>query len=262
MHGKRCFYKDIIDENRFMYTDVHQNEIINPEEILPGGEYRPKDCSPLYSTAIIIVYRNREVQLKKFLIYFHNYLRQQKIHYRIFVIEQADQKLFNRAKLFNIGAVTALRHNFPCLVLQDVDLMPLKLGQMYACTYQPRHMCSSLDQFRFNLPYRGLFGGAIAIRAQQYQAINGMSNLFQGWGGEDDDFFERLKSKNIDICRFERAYSYYTMLKHAKEKPSEDRLKFLKSGPLRYHTDGLNSLVYVEKEIVLKDLYTHVLAET
>jgi hypothetical protein len=47
-------------------------------------------------------------------------LRKQQIHYKIFIVEQADSKAFNRAKLFNIGAKYALQENFPCLIMQDV----------------------------------------------------------------------------------------------------------------------------------------------
>lgn len=67
------------------------------------------------------------------------------------------------------------------MVFHDVDLLPLKLGNIYACTQKPRHMSSSLDQFRFNLPYYGLFGGAISIESDTFVHVNGMSNMFQGW---------------------------------------------------------------------------------
>lgn len=85
---------------------------------------------------------------------------------------------------------------------------------------------------------------------------------FFGWGGEDDDFYERIKAKHIKICRFAPDYSQYTMLKHEPEKPSEDRMAVLRNGSLRYNIDGLNSLVYKEKEVKLHKLFTHVLAIT
>jgi N-terminal domain of galactosyltransferase len=148
------------------------------------------------------------------------------------------------------------------LVLHDVDLMPIRLGQLYACSVRPRHMCSSLDQFRYHLPYYGLFGGVVAIDSSTFQFINGMSNLYEGWGGEDDDLYGRLLAKNIDICRFEEAYSLYTMLKHAPEKPNADRLAFLRDGPTRYHSDGMNSLVFKEVAVKLTKYYTHIMVET
>lgn len=224
--------------------------------------YIPERCKPLFSTAIIVPYRQREKQLQAFLIYMHNYLRKQNINYRIFVIEQFDAKPFNRAKLFNIGSVYGYRFDYPCLILHDVDLMPMRLGHLYACSQQPRHMCSALDKFRFHLPYRGLFGGAVAIQSSDYVRINGMSNMYHGWGGEDDDLFERLKASQIDICRFAPDYSEYTMLQHAQETPNKDRLMFLRDGHLRFHSDGLNSLIFQEKEFKLHKLFTHVLVET
>lgn len=65
--------------------------------------------------------------------------------------------------------------------MHDVDLMPLRLGNIYACTERPRHMSSSIDSFRYTLPYYGLFGGAVAIPSDVFIHINGFSNMFQGW---------------------------------------------------------------------------------
>lgn len=36
------------------------------------------------------------------------------------------------------------------------------------------------------------FGGAITTTPEQFEKMNGFSNLFWGWGGEDDDFWNRL----------------------------------------------------------------------
>lgn len=261
-HMEECHYEEIIQENRYMYIAKYNEEVLKPEEILPGGEYFPEECRARYSTAIIVPYRQREQQLHKFLSYMHNYLRLQNIHYRIFLIEQYDQKPFNRAKLFNVGSMIAAEFEFPCLILHDVDLMPLNLGSLYACTQLPRHMCAALDMWRFHLPYRGLFGGVVAIRTQQYRTINGMSNMYEGWGGEDDDLFERLKARNIDICRFAPHLNEYTMLRHKPEKKNENRVQLLRSGALRFNTDGLNSLVYTEKDRRIHSLFTHILVQT
>lgn len=44
--------------------------------------------------------------------------------------------------------------------------------------------------FRYNLPYLGIVGGVSSIESSDFLRINGMSNLYEGWGAEDDDFFK------------------------------------------------------------------------
>ena len=41
------------------------------------------------------------------------------------------------------------------------------------------------------LRYKGYFGGVTAMSAQQFRDVNGFSNIFWGWGGEDDELRQR-----------------------------------------------------------------------
>lgn len=41
--------------------------------------------------------------------------------------------------------------------------------------------------FVSRLPYHKLVGGVFNIRPNHYFLVNGYSNLYWGWGGEDDD---------------------------------------------------------------------------
>lgn len=43
----------------------------------------------------------------------------------------------------------------------------------------------------FRLPYAAIFGGVSAMTKDQILFVNGFSNKFSGWGGEDDDMFNR-----------------------------------------------------------------------
>lgn len=42
-----------------------------------------------------------------------------------------------------------------------------------------------------SLPYVQYFGGVSALSKQQFLTINGFPNNYWGWGGEDDDIFNR-----------------------------------------------------------------------
>lgn len=78
----------------------------------------------------------------------HTFLRRQHIHYRIYVVEQVDSKPYSRPKLLNIGAQVAMKAGFPCLVMHDMDLLPLKSANLYICTKCPRRMDAKQKLFR------------------------------------------------------------------------------------------------------------------
>ena len=95
-----------------------------------------------------------------------------------------------------------------CFVFHDVDLLPLNAQNLYACSNLPIHLSAFVDTFRFNLPYSTLFGGALAISQEIFEAVNGFSNQFSGWGGEDDDFWLNRHSDPKSIIQFVKsAYS-------------------------------------------------------
>ncbi|KAF7398346.1 hypothetical protein HZH66_006243 [Vespula vulgaris] len=204
--------------------------------ILPGGQWKPLNCYPLFNA--------------------------QNLNYRIFVIEQSPMREFNRAKLFNVGYAEATKINdFHCFIFQDIDLIPQNLNNIYACTKMPRHMSSSVNTFRYNLPYTGLFGGAIALTRKQFERVNGFSNVFYGWGGEDDDFYSRLQSRGLQITRFGPDVAKYYMMIHKKESPSNARFANLENAARRYDTDGISNLEYRVLNHQLRPLYSWILVD-
>ncbi|KPJ02539.1 Beta-1,4-N-acetylgalactosaminyltransferase bre-4 [Papilio xuthus] len=223
---------------------------------LANGSYTPENCNPLLSVAILVSYRNRQSQLDIFIPYMHNFLRKQGIHYTIYIIEQQDDKPWNKGLLYNIGAKQAIADRFPCLILHDIDLLPLDIGNLYSCLQEPRHMSASIDKFRFVLTYDYLVGGALAIRSDQYIAVNGFSNKFEGWGGEDDDFAGRMKAKNLKVLRYPRELSRYTMLAHPQEQKNSERSRILSENQMNYSKDGLGNAEYSVKSVHRNTLFT------
>lgn len=115
-----------------------------------GGRYKPSECKARDRVAIIIPYRDRKQHLPILLKNLHPFLMKQQIDYGIFIIEQSSDGNFNRAKLFNVGFVEALKlYEWDCFIFHDVDLLPMDDRNLYTCPDQPRHMSVAIDTFDF-----------------------------------------------------------------------------------------------------------------
>ncbi|MFT7812737.1 beta-1,4-galactosyltransferase 3-like isoform X1 [Arapaima gigas] len=233
----------------------------NPSVSL-GGRYRPPDCEPRHHTAIVVPYRNRPAHLRALLYHLHPFLQRQQLHYGIYVVHQAGNSTFNRAKLLNVGVREALREEeWSCIFLHDVDLLPENDHNTYTCHPQhPTHLSVAMDKFRYRLPYSQYFGGVSAITPDQYLRMNGFPNQYWGWGGEDDDIAARVRLSGMKIVRPSVAVGHYKMIKHRGDKGNEEnprRFDLLMRTRRNWRADGLNSLTYELLSKQLEPLYTN-----
>jgi len=232
---------------------------LNNKAVMLGGRFQPQNCTSRHKVALIIPYRNREEQLKIFLNHIHPILRRQDLDYGIYVINQGGKNSFNRAMLLNVGYVEAMKdYNWTCAIFHDVDLLPEDDRNLYTCPSQPRHMSVAVNKFKYKLPYKTLFGGIAAINVKQFQELNGFSNQFWGWGGEDDDMSKRIRFHGLKITRYKPEIARYTMMKHKQERANKERAKVLRTSHRRYKTDGLNNLAYRLLGKTRELLYTNV----
>lgn len=230
------------------------------EEVKPGGRGCPTDCVARHRVAIIIPFRDRPQHLQALLFNLHPILLRQQIDYQIFVVEQEGTGAFNRAMLMNVGYVEALKEKtFDCFIFHDVDLLPEDDRNLYTCPEQPRHMSVAVDKFKYRLPYADLFGGVSAMSREHFKLVNGFSNVFWGWGGEDDDMANRIKAHGLHISRYPANVARYKMLTHKQEKANPKRYDFLRNGKKRFATDGLNNLQYELIDKQKPRLYTWLL---
>jgi len=58
--------------------------------------------------------------------------------------------------------------------------------------------------------YSTLFGGIEAFSTEHFQLINGFSNQFFGWGGEDDNLYDRLAVHVMSCLLLMQTYDYYS----------------------------------------------------
>ena len=61
----------------------------------------------------------------------------------------------------------------------------------YSCEDTPVHIAAAVSKYSYNFPSFLTVGGVSAFTRKQIKAVNGWSNLFFGWGGEDDDMANR-----------------------------------------------------------------------
>ncbi|XP_077201585.1 beta-1,4-galactosyltransferase 1 isoform X2 [Paroedura picta] len=230
--------------------------------VRPGGRYTPKDCAALQKVAIIIPFRNRDEHLKYWLYYLHPILQRQQLDYGIYVINQGGEETFNRAKLLNVGFKEALKeYDYNCFVFSDVDLIPMDDRNTYKCYDQPRHLSVSMDKFGFRLPYNQYFGGVSALSKEQFEKINGFPNNYWGWGGEDDDIYNRLILKSMRISRPDATIGKCRMIHHSrdnKNEPNPQRFNQIAHTRETMSLDGLNSLSYTVLKTEHLPLYTKI----
>ncbi|CAL1530418.1 unnamed protein product [Lymnaea stagnalis] len=225
-----------------------------------GGRVRPTNCTAYERVAIIIPFRNRYVHLYILLNNIIPMMQRQKVDARFFVIEQAPPTIFNRAALFNVGFIEALKlDSFDCFIFHDVDLIPLNDRNLYRCDEHPMHFAVAMDKYEYKLPYKKYVGGVVGFTKEQYLRINGNSNLYFGWGGEDDDLFERIDNKEYEIARPYLDVGKYDMVRHKQDKGNEDncdRRRLLRTARQRQDTEGLNTIKYKRKSVELRSHMT------
>ncbi|NXW92873.1 B4GT2 galactosyltransferase, partial [Alopecoenas beccarii] len=259
--------------------DVHQ-----------GGKYTPPDCLPRQKVAILIPFRHREHHLKYWLHYLHPILRRQKVAYGIYIINQVrgagakgwwgwvdrwallssapqfGEDTFNRAKLLNVGFLEALKDDkeYNCFIFSDVDLIPMDDRNLYRCYEQPRHFAVGMDKFGFRLPYAGYFGGVSGLSKSQFLKINGFPNEYWGWGGEDDDIFNRISLNGMKVSRPDIRIGRYRMIKHERDKhnePNPQRFTKIQNTKMTMKRDGISSLQYRLVEVLRQPMYTNITVE-
>uniref|UniRef100_A0A915IZV0 Uncharacterized protein n=1 Tax=Romanomermis culicivorax TaxID=13658 RepID=A0A915IZV0_ROMCU len=153
---------------------------------------------------------------------------------------------FNKGILMN-SAFKWVQQNFDgrfdCFVFHDVDLISEMINNLYKCGDQPIHLSPAVSKLDYMLPYKELIGGVLAFRPNQFIKINGYSNVYWGWGGEDDDMYKRLKISGMIVQRPPLEVGRYFMLSHEKRTwiSHANTYKLLGKSYSRMKSDGLNN---------------------
>ncbi|WAR07149.1 BRE4-like protein, partial [Mya arenaria] len=222
-----------ISEGR-LESSLSQDNLKFP--LIINGTWKPASCNPVQHVAVIIPFRNREEHLHILLKSIIPILVKQKVHLHIFVAEQYGNQAFNKGRVMNAAFLEVSKmSDFDCFIFHDVDLIPEDDRITYLCDDRPKHMSPSVDVLKYMLLYQCLVGGVIAFPPAHFIALNGYSNLYWGWGAEDDDM------SYSEMVVGERRY---TLLGQTKDI---------------YEQDGLNSVQYDLISVRRTHYYTHLM---
>lgn len=149
----------------------------------------------------LIPYRNRGDELNLFIKNIPPVLEEDGItDYKIIIIEQADEKLFNRGMMLNIGFLEVKKRypkdwKYIQLVCHDIDIYPTKSGIINYNTIMGyiRHPYGVLRP-----QFKGTVGGICIIMGEDYFRSGGHPNLY-GWGGEDVGMSRRCQARGIQV---------------------------------------------------------------
>lgn len=103
----------------------------------------------------------------------------------------------------------------------------------------------------------------ISYSPEHYRALNGYSNLYWGWGGEDDDMSIRMQKSGVGYERPSR-HLVYTMTRHKPQARNPQRMTLLKEirhNKRNFTKDGLNSVEYTLLDSTKFPLHTHLLID-
>jgi hypothetical protein len=146
---------------------------------------------PAPRATIIVPLMNREQQLQTFVAHVCGAFADD-----VVVVEQADDGPFNRGWLFNVGLRLLSSAPGDCVAVHDVDLLP-EPGIRYDRCAVPTHLSWEPEHHGWALRYPSFSGGVFVASRAHWDLVGGMSNRFEGWGGEDDELFVRWRRANL-----------------------------------------------------------------
>jgi len=166
---------------------------------------------------IVVPYRDRAVHLAEFVPHVRAYFARDKldraIDYRVLVVEQTPGLPFNGGALKNAGfLIGASESDYTCF--HDVDYLPIWADYSWVDVPTPlvwhgaevRPVAPGQSNCYVRHDLRRFFGAAVIVPNEALRTANGYSNLYWGWGYEDEDLKARFLAAGIALGRRKGTY--------------------------------------------------------
>jgi len=147
---------------------------------------------------IVVPYRNREEHLKDFLENTPKYFDNQNLSYDILICELDQKGDWNAGLCVNslIKFIEKIKTEYKYLYIHHVDVWPISGDWIF-----PKD-----NEVYFNM---GDYGSCL-LTMKAFLDAEGYSNSFWGWGGEDNELYQKLRTKNYILNDFSSVSSKIT----------------------------------------------------
>jgi hypothetical protein len=193
---------------------------------------------------IIVPYRNRQAHLDRFLDHMRTYMPAMPIC----IVEQVDDKPFNRAKLLNIGAI---EHAAGHYIMHDVDMLPVD------CKYDPALYAEVIQFAKSKIQLKDYLGGVTMFSHRAFCEVGGYNNEYFH-RAEDNEMMFNLKRLRIPV--FEE-HKNFTELPHRRNKNEFNAALWYKAQQKRSQQNQLLCCEYKLVSKIYTNRVTHLVVE-
>ena len=192
---------------------------------------------PYFDNHLKIQNQDRQEHKSKFLSHMKNFIsttqeiaakeKNIQLGIDIYIIEQNNQNMkCNRGALLNIGfALAKEKYNYNAYMFHDIDLLPnMNMSTIYIDSvllineYDFVHIASLP---KYNMIQERHIGGVLVTKSEIFEKLNGYPNIFEGWGGEDEAFVQRIE-RHITENKLETTLSKMIFKIKLEENSFED----------------------------------------
>ena len=225
---------------------------------------KKKTLYRIMSCLIVIPFRKREEQLRQYLKEVLPLFMKHLNKFKVVVMEQGDDKPFNRGALMNI-AFKEYKNKYDYLITNDVDILPTE-------ETVKKYYTMKKDVVRIYCAHQESCGGICKIKSNVFSRCNGFPSDIWGWGVEDRSLYFRLRTFNILVG--DVIYPPVKLLGNPEDENTKQIKKLfinhrrrqienqmfrranLEKRKTFYYKSGLNSLQYTI--IQKKEIHKHV----
>ena len=244
-----------------LYQIWHFNSVISSVSSSVSGSVSRK------KVVILIPFRDRDAHATEYLENFEKFASSLDSEFHIFFSEQFDNAKFNKGWVINAGVreiLDRMSSEVSCLAMNDVDKLPLA-GVDFGDCLVPVQLANEVQCYDWGSAYREYMGGCFTMSIKDWVNVNGLSNLYIGWGGEDDDFYHRVRLAGYTVPHWfwdwfmwprphwpQPGYGKFSCIDEVNHTPRQvgdwganaARIDQLKRGSDLWKHEGLNSVNY------------------